>query len=543
MIEVKFKKPYYRWLFGGVGFHNSEASMTKLMTESFKNEKVLKVYRELSPTFSRIFAGFHNWTKEAMDEFADYYHETFEKSNCSLYLVPGRMPLHETKEEREVYVENVAKNLAYLVHEKGLKLIRYYCVTNELSVGNTYAYLSNHLDLLKEYHTMLWRAFKKYDITDIGLMATDVSGVQNFGQIDWAIDNMDEVTAMYCGHNYEVLGYKYDDEKFYNKLYDVYDEVVQKAKEKEKRFILGEFGIHDGDQFEEKRMRNDVFTGLGDKKREAEYALMACVEILACMNAGGYGAVYWTMCDYPDPFINDWGTTEEDKIRYEVAKFSGHGTSIRYNKNGMFTWEEEGKVAESRPFLYTVGLLSKFFRKGSRVLDFDCEDKKLICTGVTNSDLSTSLCIINLSNQEKELSVSNEHKIDKPYRLYRYECDNVPYNKFLDLQGFEKVDMLEGDICNIKVGPHSLTVLTTDYIDRKPMSVTNIRVKDNRLMWDKSNDEFLCYYRVFAANDKNFEPTTENQIASTVAEFIELKPEDQNKFYKVLTVDKFGNVN
>ena len=56
-MEIKLTKPAHRWLFGGIGFHNSEATMTGIMNEDFKNQVVLKCFREVSPTYSRVFTG------------------------------------------------------------------------------------------------------------------------------------------------------------------------------------------------------------------------------------------------------------------------------------------------------------------------------------------------------------------------------------------------------------------------------------------------------------------------------------------------------
>ena len=75
--RVTFIKPKMRWLWGGFGFHNSEATMTPLMSDEFRDQRVLKTFREISPTYSRLFAGYADWTKEAMDRFADYYDATF----------------------------------------------------------------------------------------------------------------------------------------------------------------------------------------------------------------------------------------------------------------------------------------------------------------------------------------------------------------------------------------------------------------------------------------------------------------------------------
>ena len=51
--ELTIEKPYFRWLWGGFGFQNSEANLTALMPDDFLNERVLKTFAELSPTFAR----------------------------------------------------------------------------------------------------------------------------------------------------------------------------------------------------------------------------------------------------------------------------------------------------------------------------------------------------------------------------------------------------------------------------------------------------------------------------------------------------------
>ena len=201
MSVLKIKKPYRRWLFGGIGFHNSEATMTPMMTERFKNERALKTFREISPTFSRVFAGYADWTREAVDRFADYYDETFRRAGTLVYMVPGRMPMFTPEFDIEDYCERTAANLEYLIKVRKCSKLRYFCVTNELSVGNTYAYLANDLELFKKLHDALYRAFLRHGL-DVGLLATDCSGVENFEQIDWAIENMDEISADYCTHLY-----------------------------------------------------------------------------------------------------------------------------------------------------------------------------------------------------------------------------------------------------------------------------------------------------------------------------------------------------
>ena len=116
--RVTFIKPKMRWLWGGFGFHNSEATMTPLMSDEFRDQRVLKTFREISPTYSRLFAGYADWTKEAMDRFADYYDATFRLAGTTLYLVPGRMPTITEDFDPDVYAEAVAVRLEYLVKER-----------------------------------------------------------------------------------------------------------------------------------------------------------------------------------------------------------------------------------------------------------------------------------------------------------------------------------------------------------------------------------------------------------------------------------------
>ena len=113
--RVVFEKPTQRWLWGGFGFHNSEATMTPMMSEEFRDQRVLKTFREISPTYSRVFAGYWDWTREAMDRFADYYDATFRRAGTTLYVVPGRMPVITDDFDAAKYCEAVATRLEYLV--------------------------------------------------------------------------------------------------------------------------------------------------------------------------------------------------------------------------------------------------------------------------------------------------------------------------------------------------------------------------------------------------------------------------------------------
>ena len=138
VTEVTLTKPRMRWLWGGFGFHNSEATMLPLMSDEF---------RDLAPTYSRVFAGFADWTREAMDSFADYYDATFRRAGTTLYLVPGRMPVITDDFDFEGYCENVATRLDYLVKVRMCVKIRYYALTNEMASGPTWGWFLTHRDV------------------------------------------------------------------------------------------------------------------------------------------------------------------------------------------------------------------------------------------------------------------------------------------------------------------------------------------------------------------------------------------------------------
>lgn len=530
MTDIIIEKRPYEWLFGGLGFHNSEATMYQIMQPDFLEQRVLKSHYEISPTFSRVFAGYADWSESAMDSFAEYYKKTLKKTDTTIYAVPGRIPLHETHEEMEKHAENVAEKLEYLVKEKNVIHIRYYCITNELSVGNTYALLSQDMDRFKEYQTLLWRAFRRHSL-NIGLAASDGSGFQNYWQVDWCSENMDEITDVYCTHNYETGGYQYNNPEFYETVYKETDRVVQIALQKQKRYMLGEFGVHDGSHFASPVMRSDVFAGFGNSLSEAQSALQVVVHAIAAINAGTISLAYWSFCDYPDPMLKDWSDSDYGKKCYEVGRFSGHGTDIRYNKNGLFRWDDENKDYSSRPFLYSIGLLARYFRRNARVMYSLSSNRNVLVCAVRNRDSSISICIVNLSGREEDISISLNLDNERHFRRFDYQVNAVPFNDFNDLQHWTDIVSLKEGKTSVTVAGESMIILTDDYVERIPSPIKKVTLKNGMLSWTHSKDEEHCYYRVY--KDKI-------QIASTVNNCFQVDNAETAE-YLVTSVDKYGN--
>ncbi len=533
--RVVFDKPTQRWLWGGFGFHNSEATMTPLMSEEFRDQRVLKTFREISPTYSRVFAGYWDWTREAMDRFADYYDATFRRAGTTLYVVPGRMPVITDDFDAVKYCEAVATRLEYLVKERKCTKIRYYCLSNELSVGPTYAWFGKHWDIYAKINREMQRAFMRHGL-DIGLQTPDSSGYSRMADIDWAITNINEQTDTYCWHCYE-RNLQPGDPKLYANLSAALTNLVSKALRKEKRLSLGEFGFTGKiTPYGQGRMRDDGHDAFRHPGSEfSRRAAISRAEMgLAALNAGAVSAVSWTMVDYPDPFLREDGDTPEEKARYDVARFSGFGLDVRYNKNGLFRWCDEERDYSSYPDLYTMGYLVKLFRKGARVLPYTTDDDTLRAGGVTNPDGSASFALVNWG-EAKKVTLVVRHPLDKPLRVYEYDSEHPPLNPFNDLQPMKGTVSAEKGEVVVSVPARSLTFLTTDYMDRQPSAVTKIRIVNGRLGWAPCEDPEHVYYRVFKDG---------RQIASTVATSFpvpDAKSADASRF-SVKSVDKWGNV-
>ena len=524
--RVTFIKPKMRWLWGGFGFHNSEATMTPLMSDEFRDQRVLKTFREISPTYSRLFAGYADWTKEAMDRFADYYDATFRLAGTTLYLVPGRMPTITEDFDPDVYAEAVAVRLEYLVKERKCTKIRYYTAANELSVGSNYCWFRNHWELYVKVMKALHRAFRRHGL-DIGLMASDASGEGNFETIDWAIRDLNDQTEVYCWHKYAVHS-----PELYGELYTGLTNYVRRCLAKEKRLSLGEWGASAKKDWVGK-MVNDGGTGFNYEGDAANLGAMARAEIGLCaMNAGCVNAASWTFCDYPDPLLREDGDTAEEKARYDVARFSGHGVDVRYNKWGLFRWDDEAHDYSSYPDLYTMGYLVKLFRKGARVLPWTSDDDTLRAGGVTNPDGSASFAVINWG-ESKQITLEIPHPLRKPLRIYEYDSAHPPYNAFNDLQPAKGTVVAKDGKVSVSVPARSMTFLTTDYENHVPAAVTKIRIVNGRLGWAANEEPEHRYYRVYKDG---------KQIASTMATSLgvsDATSEDVPRF-SVRSVDKWG---
>ena len=536
-VIVVVEKPMVRWLFGGFGFQHSEANFEALMTPEFRDQRVLKTFAELNPTIGRVYTGFAGQSKEQMDRFAGYYHKTFAKAGTTLYAVPCAMVYRAedtTVVKPSQYAERVAQSLDYLIKEKDCRKIRYYCLSNELMTAGRWGWFSSNgrMELFKQWNVALFDSFKQHGL-DLLLVGSDISGGEGTLQIQkWTAENMNEWLGAYVTHWY-VYGERVDDVSLWSRYNSYFRNQVAIATVRDKRYILGEFGFCPVPG-KSGVMKDDMGPALRQPGTSGEVALCKCELGLAAMNAGAYGCISWSFVDYPDPFCYDDGNSEEERVAHE-AGLCAYQPDFKYNKWGLFHWNDIDHDYSATPELYCLGYMAKLFRKNATVMVCSPSDSLVRAGAVINRDRSVTIALINRGDARTatvDCSSWSEgtDSFSKSLRRYVYEADNPPMNDFNDLQPhLGMLDVTEGKI-SVRLPARSMTFLTTDYLDRIPDKVKGIRVKDGKLVWKPVADEFHRYYRVYQDG---------KQIASTVATELELP--SFGKDYVVKSVDAWGN--
>ena len=545
-VWVTVNKPYFRWLFNGFGFQHSEANFTALMPDDFRDQRVLKTFAELSPTFGRVYTGFADQSKEQLDRFADYYDLTFRKAGTTLYAVPCAMPLAVGLDADE-YAEKVAKNLEYLVKVRNCRKIRYYCLTNELMSGDEWSWFAKgeeRKEVFMKFYAALFHSFRRHGL-DIRLLASDEAATKKpevvYPFLDWIKANMDDYVGAYCTHWY-AYGRNMEDLGLWDEYNCYFSNLVQRALScKAKRYILGEYAFAASSQTNIRVMVDDTSHHLRCPEKRQETVLCKCEMGLAAMNQGVAACVNWSFVDYPDPFIIEDGDSPEERARYEAGK-CGYRMDTNYNKWGVFRWSTTDRDYSAYEELYATGWLVKLFRKNATVLVCTFADPMLRGGAVMNPDQSVSIALINRGPAKAVMvdcsswktRVDGTPTFHQPLRRYVYEAANVPYNDFNDLQPMSGTVAAKDGFIAVELPAKSITFLTTDYEDRVPNAVEGVRIADGRLFWSATDDETHRYYRVFKDG---------KQIASTVATSLpvpDATPDDVKR-YSVRSVDKWNN--
>lgn len=564
MPDIKITRPQFPVLFGGLGFHNSEALFYGIIEKEQFDRKIGKCYREIQPGIMRTFAGYSDWSKESMDTFADYYERMQKVTDTPMYLTGAMGKIHFSDEERWEYAQKVAEKLDYLINERNVKQVRYYCYSNELSCG-VHGVLKNDLDTFKKYHEYLYRAFQQREL-NIGLLATDATGVEWWHTLDYAIKEMAPITEDMCVHLYVSQNqhdiYSLD---FYEWFYKHCSEYVMKCIKCNgaagKRLIIGEFGAKSGEGLNDpekssycflqgiiKDVTNFNYTGEG-----AYAGLMYAEGALAAINAGVLSLVYWTFSDYPDPYVCHYAENDEYAKEWGKCERYISGTQdTKYNKCGLIRWEENGDYSV-REMYWCIGLLTRYMKRNSKVLEIENDDKMLRIAAILNRDGSISVAIVNRAKEKKQINLSLAFEAAEdsiPFKVYEYDSNNPPVNEFGDLQDHTcKISLDSEGKLSYELLPDSLTIFTTDYVEREDIYAKGVKVSANgkTLSWKPVCDKYHCYYRVYRGETEDFVPTKENQIASTIAENIDFTARElknsairtvKGNYYKVISVNK-----
>lgn len=287
------------------------------------------------------------------------------------------------------------------------------------------------------------------------------------------------------------------------------------AKSKNKDFLLGEFGAkHDGRTINGKRMDACVYF---DTPMEPLVGLQLGEAVIAGLNSGSYGVAYWTFMDFPDEFSTTYA-----------------------NKWGLFKWS--GNDVSPRAIYYAYGPLSKFLRGPAHVFKTETNDPRLRI-GALRNERGVSIVIVNRNERAVPLKVTlKELPLQAKFRKYVYDSANVPQNTWADLPGavrtLSALEIARGDT----LLPMSITVYTTCYDDTAPGEIKGLEVNGSRLTWQPSRDDDWCYYQIHRGVRKNFQPSAQTRIGSTVATEFTDKNAPDAAFYKVLAVDTSGNV-
>ena len=525
---VAIERPQMPWLFAGFGFQNAEAQLTPLMTETFRDERAVKSFRELSPSFSRVYVGRAGESKEALDRFADYYDQTFRCCDTTIYAVGGSLPGFPEKLDVQAHAESVAKSLEYLIKKRDCRKIRFYCLTNELMCDDQWAYFwkKDKMPLFKEFHEALYDAFRRHGL-DIQLAASDGSyGRKQAEELSWTAENMDLVTGIYCTHYYDGK-VRPGDPEAYGIFTEQFTNVVQLALGRTKRWMLGEFGIVPP------RVRGVMVDDRNWNGYDASQAGVAAVTMaemaMAAVNAGAYAVMSWSFCDYPDPFVVEDSHEPTGRARYESGK-AVYKPDMKYNKWGVFRWSDVRKDYGPNPTYFTLGMMSRYFRKGASVLTAKAADPLIRATVLENRDGTMTAVLVNLG-VKRTVALTGWGASSRPARLYIYDSAKPYANQFGDLPSPDgMVRSVDGKLC-FEIPEKGMAFVTTDYVERVPPPVEGVKVADGRLKWTATGDPEHCYYRIYA-NGK--------QIASTVA--TSRAVDDESAAYEVKSVDKWGNV-
>jgi len=517
--EVQITENVINDNFRGIGFH---VFYHLHNAPQWHYEEIFaKRWKELNPAFARITDN-QDWSKEKIDEVVKYL-EVMKDTDTELYFTTwGTREINNYDNEID-YVKIEVDNLDYFKNKKGFDKLNYYCMANELSVEQ-WASMVNDLDRFKRVHQLFYDELDSKNL-DIKLLATDASPFQYWHTIQWATENMDDITGVYGGHHY-INSYDLFDLGFYDFFHGKMKWGYELAASKNKKFIVGEFGPKQNSNIIDS-VRHDACI-YNNTPLEKYVPIQVAEALIAMINGGIYAASYWTFSDFPSNYRSNY-----------------------INKWGVFKWEIDNFT--TRPNYYSLGLFTKFLRGPAEAYEVHTSDTLLrICAIKNFEDNSLSIGMVNRNDEDLIFKINTEEAFPETIlRKYVYNPENPPFNYFGDLQQHSKIVELEDQQLTDTIDAYSVVVYTSCFDDQPPAPVAGLKVMaakiENRdrniLSWEPNSENDFCYYRIYRSGKENFDISTDNQIATTIStEYIDRKVHNLPQYYyKVIAVDQSGN--
>lgn len=501
--------------FGGVGFHAFHHVFPASQAEL--DQVIYKRWRELNPAFVRVNHDSH-WTAAQLDQAALHF-QRMQETGAEIYLTTWSAPEPTGDAALHSYAHKVADQIEYLVRQKGITNLHYYCIANELTMGE-WGKLAQDLPQFKAYCQAFYDEFKERKL-DIGLLATDASPVSYWWTVEWAAQHMDDITAVYGGHHY-FSEHLPSDERFYPWFLNQLRGMTALARTKGKNFILGEFGSkQDGRTINGVKM--DVCVHW-DTPEEPFVALQLAEATVGMLNAGGYALAYWTFADLPDEYNQNY------RNKWGVYKCSGSDRS-------------------TRSVYYGYGLLTKFLHGPATVVRVESSDPRLRVAALRHHGTGSWAVVVvnrNLRSVPVALAFTGQ-SLTGDFRKYVYDPAHVPQHPFGDLPPAAEVVSMRGGRLEDRVEAQSLAVYTSAFDCTAPAPVTGLEVVtsaggNKQVKWQPNQEADLCYYRVYRHTGDRFDPQSAHQVGSTVAtEFLDESPSEREQHYYVVAVDQTGN--
>jgi hypothetical protein len=505
--------------FGGVGFHVFDHVHKG---SQWHYEQVFgKRWRELNPSFVRLNDD-PAWDYKKIDTISRYL-EVMKGTNTEIYITSWNAGSIKKYRNEKDYVKHEVDNLEYLKKNKGFENIRYYCMTNELSL-DSWASMKNDLPYFRKIQGLFYHEIQSRGL-NIGMLATDASPIEYWNTIEWASENMDDITNVYGGHHY-INNYDLFDNSFYGFFLDKMKWGTSIARSKNKKFIVGEFGAKQNSNRIDSVMHDACM--YNNTPLEKYMGIQVAEAITAMINAGVYACGYWTFSDFPGVYNSHY-----------------------INKWGLFRWEVDNFT--TKPNYYCLGLVTKFFRGPARAFETDSPDSLIRMTAIKNTETgAVSVMVINRHEEARLLSIKlNPAEDGKAFRKYQYDPENVPFNYFGDLQDYTKKVNPEKGYLKDTIPPQSLAVYTTGYDEEAPEPVKGLKVERKEiegrqkavLTWEPNTEKDLCYYRVYRSQKPDVDIVPHRQIASTIGNgYLDQSVHDMPAYYyRVIAVDQSGN--